>query len=112
MFYSWVITRSKPFRHTKSRLTKLYLTVNQKGQFESANAEVRTGINCSNRWNNINADTAVNGVGDMAGVSIEENPSAEPPLSVRERLAYSFFNGADYLLKNIIGKYMLSLIHI
>ena len=42
----------------------------------------------------------------MAEVSTEEDPSAETPLSVRERLAYSFFNGADYLLKNIIGKYM------
>lgn len=28
------------------------------------------------------------------------------PLSLHERLAYSFFNGADYLIKNIIGKYM------
>lgn len=36
----------------------------------------------------------------------ELEPSAEIPLSTRERLAYSFFNGADYLLKNIIGKYM------
>jgi GPH family glycoside/pentoside/hexuronide:cation symporter len=42
----------------------------------------------------------------VAEVSTEEDPSAETPLSVRERLAYSFFNGADYLLKNIIGKYM------
>ncbi|MEM7001824.1 MAG: MFS transporter [Pseudomonadota bacterium] len=31
---------------------------------------------------------------------------ADQSLSVRERVAYSLFNGADYLLKNIIGKYM------
>ncbi len=31
---------------------------------------------------------------------------AEEQLTVRERVAYSLFNGADYLIKNIIGKYM------
>lgn len=30
----------------------------------------------------------------------------EVPLSFRERVAYSLFNGADYLIKNVIGKYM------
>ena len=33
----------------------------------------------------------------------------EQPLTTRERLAYSMFNGADYLIKNIIGKYMFFL---
>ncbi len=28
------------------------------------------------------------------------------PLTTRERVCYSMFNGADYLIKNIIGKYM------
>ena len=27
-------------------------------------------------------------------------------MSLKERLAYSTFNGADYLIKNVIGKYM------
>ncbi|MEM7079295.1 MAG: MFS transporter [Pseudomonadota bacterium] len=31
---------------------------------------------------------------------------AEQPLSVSERVCYSLFNGADYLIKSIIGKYM------
>ena len=31
---------------------------------------------------------------------------AEAPLTTRERICYSVFNGADYLIKNIIGKYM------
>ena len=30
----------------------------------------------------------------------------EQPLSTSERFCYSVFNGADYLIKNIIGKYM------
>jgi GPH family glycoside/pentoside/hexuronide:cation symporter len=30
----------------------------------------------------------------------------EQPLSTSERICYSVFNGADYLIKNIIGKYM------
>ena len=31
-----------------------------------------------------------------------------PPIEIttRERVLYSLFNGADYLIKNIIGKYM------
>ncbi len=33
-------------------------------------------------------------------------PATETPLTVGERVRYSLFNGADYLLKNIIGKYM------
>ena len=32
--------------------------------------------------------------------------TTEAPLTLRERFAYSMFNGADYLIKNIIGKYM------
>ncbi len=44
-------------------------------------------------------------------VVMNKAPSAqegaqEQPLTTRERLAYSMFNGADYLIKNIIGKYM------
>jgi len=33
-------------------------------------------------------------------------PETSAPLSTRERLLYSTFNGADYLIKSIIGKYM------
>lgn len=32
--------------------------------------------------------------------------SAEQPLTTSERICYSVFNGADYLIKNVIGKYM------
>ena len=32
----------------------------------------------------------------------------DEPLTTRERVCYSVFNGADYLIKNIIGKYMFS----
>ena len=39
-------------------------------------------------------------------MSEERSTKLEAPLSTRERLAYSLFNGADYLIKNIIGKYM------
>ncbi len=31
---------------------------------------------------------------------------ADAPLTTRERVCYSVFNGADYLIKNVIGKYM------
>ena len=33
-------------------------------------------------------------------------PETAPTMRLRERLAYSTFNGADYLIKNVIGKYM------
>ncbi len=39
-------------------------------------------------------------------MSEERSTKLEAPLSTRERFAYSLFNGADYLIKNIIGKYM------
>ena len=39
-------------------------------------------------------------------VATESSMSAEVPITVRERVFYSVFNGADYLIKNIIGKYM------
>ena len=39
-------------------------------------------------------------------MSEESSTKLEAPLTTRERLAYSLFNGADYLIKNIIGKYM------
>jgi len=33
-------------------------------------------------------------------------PDHPEPISTRERVLYSAFNGADYLIKNLIGKYM------
>ena len=52
--------------------------------------------------------------GSCATGEIDENGMNDPtsrtateqPLTVTERVCYSLFNGADYLLKNIIGKYM------
>jgi hypothetical protein len=38
-----------------------------------------------------------------ACMTTPDNPA---PLCTRERLLYSTFNGADYLIKSIIGKYM------
>ena len=43
-------------------------------------------------------------VGESSGVA--EPHSAQVALTNRERFCYSVFNGADYLIKNIIGKYM------
>jgi GPH family glycoside/pentoside/hexuronide:cation symporter len=47
-----------------------------------------------------------NSIADGAKSLTEEKQVSEHPITVRERLAYSLFNGADYLIKNVIGKYM------
>ena len=36
----------------------------------------------------------------------EQAEQKTPEVGVREKIAYSLFNGADYLVKNVIGKYM------